>query len=251
MRAQSLRALLVLDLKNTFRDKMAVGFLLVFPVGLYCFFGTFFGANATAESANRYYSQYTINFASAILLNIAFLNVGPTIVLAKDMGFLRRLFVTPLTLVEMWLSTVLRTLAIFALGYASLLFSGWLLLGHLPQASVPQLLVPALVSAFTMLSLGFLLGAIFRKPMAAFNAGMVLIQPMLLLSGAGLPADTFPRWAVALSEALPFTHVVRIMRLGWEDHYFSAAAVTPTLILLATGAACALLATRIFRQDLN
>lgn len=251
MSTRSLTAMVAFDLKNVLRDKIAVGMLLVFPLGLYVFFGTFFGATASEESAAKYYSNYTINFAAVVLLNIAFLNLGPTIVMAKDMGLLRRLMATPLSFSELWLSSVVRTLAVFAIGYFTLLLSGFLVLGQLPPVGIAQLLVPALVSAFTMLSLGFLLGAFFKKPMAAFNGGMVLIQPMLLLSGAGLPPETFPKWAIALSQLLPFTHVVTVMRMGWKGEYFTQAALAPTLLLLAIGAGCAALAVHLFRKDFN
>lgn len=249
MNLQPLVAFFILDMKNTLRDRVAIGMLFLFPLVLYLFFGSFFGAMATPESAKRYYDQYTISFISVILLNIAVLNLGPTIVLAKEGGLFRRLMVTPLKVSDLWLSSVLRTLVIFVIGYAQMIVAGRVFLGQWPTASIGQLAVPALISAFTMLSFGFLLGAIYKQPVAAFNGGMLLIQPMLLLSGAGMPISSFPHWAEVIARLLPFTYVVEIMKMGWNNAFFVSAAITPTLILLAIGVVSAVAATRIFRAE--
>ena len=249
MNLKPLAAFFMLDMKNTLRDRIAIGMLFLFPLVLYLFFGSFFGAMATPESAKRYYDQYTISFVSVILLNIAFLNLGPTIVLAKEAGFFRRMMVTPLKVSDLWLSSVLRTLVIFAIGYLLMLLAGYALLGQLPHASFLQLVVPALLSAFTMLSFGFLLGAVYKRPVSAFNGGMLLIQPMLLLSGAGMPTASFPHWAEVISLMLPFTYVVTIMKMGWENQFFVTAAIWPSVILVGIGAVCAVAANRIFRAD--
>lgn len=249
MTIKPLVAFFVLDMKNTLRDRVAIAMLFLFPLVMYLFFGSFFGAMKTAASAKQYYDQYTISFISVILLNIAFLNLGPTIVIAKDAGFFRRMMVTPLRVSDLWLASVARTLIIFAIGYAQMVLAGWMFLGQWPKASVLQLAVPALVSSFTMLSFGFLLGAVYKRPVASFNGAMLLIQPMLLLSGAGMPLTSFPHWAEIIALMLPFTYVVNIMKMGWDNQFFVAAAVQPVLILLGIGIVSAVAANRIFRAD--
>lgn len=250
MTPRTFHAILALDMKNMFFDRMATGFLLVIPLGLYVFFGAFFGANASAESAARYYDSNTVGVAAITLLNVAFLNLGPTIAMARDGGFLRRLMLTPLTFTELWLSSLIRTVAIFAISYAGLLTMGYLFLGQVPHAGPLQIIVPALVGAFAMLSIGFLLGAVFDKPQMAFNGGMLLIQPMLLLSGVGFPRESFPGWALSIADLLPLTYAVDAMRLGWESRYFTSAGLVPTAVLLAVGGASTLIAIRVFRRKL-
>ena len=237
-----------LDMKIVMRDRMAMGMLLLVPAGFYIFFGAFFGNISSPESAARYYNQYTVSFAAVILLSAALLNLGPMIVISKDMGFYRRLMVTPLKMSEVWLASICRILVIATVGYVEVLAVGYVLFDMLPQASLLQLAVPALVSAFMLLSMGFLLGALFNKPQTAFNAGMVIFQPMLLLSGAGFPREMFPDWASDVAVCIPFTHAIDIMRMGWAGSYFTSGAVVPTAALLASGAVCALMATYTFRK---
>ena len=228
---------------------MAIGMLLLVPAGFYIFFGAFFGNISSPESASRYYNQYTVSFAAVILLSAALLNLGPMIVISKEMGFYRRLLITPLTMSEVWLASICRILVIFTIGYFEVLAVGYFMFGLLPQASFLQLAVPTLVSTFMLLSMGFLLGALFSKPQAAFNAGMVIFQPMLLLSGAGFPREMFPGWASAVAELIPFTHAIDIMRMGWAGDYFTSDAVMPTVVLLVSGAVCAIIAANTFRKN--
>ncbi|QMW23283.1 ABC transporter permease [Sandaracinobacteroides saxicola] len=243
-----LSALLLFDVKACLRDRMAMGFLLAFPLLLYVFFAAMFGATDSPEAGARYYDRYTPGFAAAVLLNIAFLNLGPGIAIAKDAGMLRRLMITPATPVELWLASIARTLLVFAVGYALILFAGLVLFGQVPRASLPNLLLPALLAAFALLSCGFLLGALFSKPAAAFNAGMLLIQPMLLLSGAGMPLESMPRFAQWAAQLLPFTYVVEAMRLGWEGRFLTTDALLPSIILVVIGAAAGSLAAHLFRR---
>ncbi len=251
MNLQSYAAMLRFDLTNTMKDRVAVGMLLIFPVALYIFFATFFGAARTEASQGEYYETYTVNFAAVILLNIALLNLAPTIVMAKEGGLFRRLLATPLTPGTMLAAAITRALIIFVLGYLGILALGYLALGHLPHASLANLAVPALLSAFCILSIGFLLGAWFDRATTAFNAGMILVQPMLLLSGAGFPRESFPHWAYALSSMLPFTYAVQAMQLGWNGEFFTAPAVLPTLVLFGTGGVCIAASSHLFRRELN
>jgi ABC-2 type transport system permease protein len=249
MKWSSLKAFFILDMKVTFREKISLAMLLLMPAVFYLFFASFYSSPTEGAAGLKFYNSYTVSFISVILLSIALMNLGPVIVMSKEGGFYRRLMVTPLNMSEIWLSSILRALIIFAIGYIEMIALGYLMFGELPQASFIQLLLPALVSAFALLSLGFLIGALFSASVAAFNAGMIIFQPMLLLSGAGLPLEMFPAWAQTVSYVIPFTYVVEIMRLGWADNFFSQQAVVPCLVLVAMGSVCAVISAKTFRKQ--
>jgi ABC-2 type transport system permease protein len=130
-----------------------------------------------------------------------------------------------------------------------MLFAGFMLFRLLPTANPLQLMAPMLVIGFAMLPAGILVGVLFPKPQRAFNAGMLIMQPMLILSGAGMPREAFPKWAQVLSDFVPTTYAVRISRLAWENEYFTRASVFPTMFLLVFGVACASAATVVFRRS--
>ena len=249
MRVANIYAVTALDVKNTARDKTAIFFLLVFPVGFYIFFASFYGATASEAASLKYYNTNTPNFSAVLILLIAFLNIAPTVAMAKHMGFLNRLMVTPVKVYELWVGFCLRAMLLFAVGYAVMLLAGFGLFGQLPGANPVQLIIPMLVIGFAMLPAGILIGVLFPAPQRAFTAGMLFMQPLLILSGAGMPREAFPKWAQALSDFVPTTYAVEISRLAWRNEYFTSAAVFPTMVLLVFGVACAFAAAVVFRNS--
>lgn len=249
MKVANIYAVTALDVKNTSRDKTAIFFLLVFPVGFYIFFASFAGATATEAASLKYYNTNTPNFTAVLILLISFLNIAPTVAMAKHMGFLNRLMVTPVKVYELWVGFCLRAMALFVLGYVVMLLAGFVLFGYLPAANPIQLILPMLVIGFAMLPAGILIGVLFPAPQRAFSAGMLFMQPLLILSGAGMPRESFPKWAQSISDFVPTTYAVQISRLAWENDYFTRAAVFPTAVLLVFGAACAFVAAVVFRNS--
>ncbi|MBF7073485.1 ABC transporter permease [Glaciecola sp. MH2013] len=249
MNLTSLKAFFILDMKITFRERVSLAMLLLMPAIFYLFFASFYNTPTEGATGLDYYNNYTVSFVSIILLSIALMNLGPVIVMSKEAGFYKRLMVSPLNMSEIWLTSILRALIIFTIGYAEMILLGYLMFDQLPQASIIQLVIPALISAFALLSLGFLIGALFNASVAAFNVGMIIFQPMMLLSGAGYPLELMPEWAKTISYFIPFTYVVEIMRLGWSDNFFTQQSVLPCLILALMGIACAVISAKTFRSQ--
>ncbi|RDZ28629.1 ABC transporter permease [Lysobacter silvisoli] len=249
MNVANIYAVTALDVKSTLRDKTAIFFLLVFPVGFYIFFASFSGAIGSEAASLKYYNTNTPNFTAVLILLISFLNIAPSVAMAKHMGFLNRLMVTPVKVYELWAGFCLRAMLLFAIGYVVMLLAGLVMFGYWPKANPIQLMLPMLVIGFAMLPAGILIGVLFPAPQRAFSAGMLFMQPLLILSGAGMSRDAFPQWAQALSDFVPTTYAVQISRLAWENELFTRASVFPIALLLVFGAVCAFAAAVIFRNS--
>jgi ABC-type multidrug transport system permease subunit len=127
--------------------------------------------------------------------------------------------------------------------------AGYFLFGYLPLANPVQIGLPILIAAFALLPAGILIGVAFKRFQSAFNAGMFCMQPMIVLSGAGLPREAFPHWAQRISDFVPSTYAVQVTELGWHGEFFTRAAILPSTILLVFGSACAFAAAVIFRNS--
>ena len=241
------RAYLGFDFRLIFRDRLFLVFTLGIPALMYGFFGLMYGQSTYGEQAVSYYDEYTPSFIGLIMLNIALMNVGPVLVIFKEMGLFRRLLVTPLDMSAVWFAAVSRAFVLFGIGFIEMLLVGWFMFQRLPQAPALELLSAIVISAFALFSMGFLIGALFRTANAAFQAGAFLFQPMLLLSGASIPLEQLPAVVQKLALLIPMTHVVEALRLGWRGEFFSQAGLVPTLVLLSIGIGCALIARRAFR----
>jgi ABC-2 type transport system permease protein len=243
----ALKAYFVFDFRLVFREKLVLFFTLLLPVMMYGFFGLMFGQSSYGPEGSSFYDEYTASFIGLILLNTALMNVGPVLVIYKEMGLFRRLLVTPLDMSAVWLSAVLRAFLIFMIGFVEMIVLGWLMFDQWPTHSVLQLLTGVTVCAFSLFSFGFMLGSLFKTSNAAFNAGIFIFQPMLLLSGASIPLETLPGVVQHISQLVPMTHVVEVLRLAWRGAYFTPDGLLPTAVLLVLGVVCALVARRTFR----
>jgi ABC-2 type transport system permease protein len=240
-----LKAYFIVDFTLVYRERVALVLTILLPALMYGFFGMLFG-NAT-YGAHSFYDEYTASFIGLIMLNVALMNVGPVLVIYREMGFFRRLLVTPLDMTAVWLSSITRASVVFLLGFVEMMILGWLMFHQVPTTSVAELGTALVICAFSLFSFGFMLGSFFKSANAAFNAGIFVFQPMLLLSGASIPIDVFPKLIQDIAQLIPMTHVVTILRLAWRGEYFSAQGALHSAVLLAFGIVCALVARKTFR----
>lgn len=248
-----LKSYILFDARVVFRERLMIVLILALPALFYLFFGLMFG-NASYNSGSGtgsadFYNEYTPSFTGLILLNVALMNVAPVLVIYKELGFFRRLMVTPLDMSSIWISAILRSFVIFLIGYLEMMILGWLMFDRVPDANLIGLFASITVSAFALFSMGFMIGSLLKSANAAFNAGILIFQPMLLLSGASFPMEMFPNWLRYLTEMIPMTHVVRVMRLAWQDLYLPEYGLWSTIYLLIFGTICALISRATFRTS--
>jgi ABC-2 type transport system permease protein len=237
---------MVFDAQIIFRERFALFMILVLPGIMYGFFGLMFGNQQYAS--HSFFEEYTASFAGLVILNIALMNIAPGLTIYRELGFFRRLMVSPLPMSAIWLSAVVRSSVLYFIGQAEMLLLGYWMFGQVPNAPVSQLLLSVLIAMYGLFSMGFLLGSVFRSSNASFTAGIVVFQPMLLLSGASFPLSMFPDWMRFVSQLIPMTHVVEVMRLGWRGELFTAGAIWPVAFLVIFGSICAFVAQRSFRK---
>ncbi len=246
MNARAIRAYMVFDAKVIFRERLALFMILVLPGIMYAFFALMFGEQEYAT--HSFFDEYTASFAGLVILNIALMNIAPGLTVYRELGFFRRLMVTPLPMSAIWLSAIGRASVLYLIGHAEMLLLGYLMFGQVPSAAPLQILLSVLLAMYAMFSMGFLLGSVFQSSSASFTAGMLLFQPMLLLSGASFPLSMFPDWIRFVSQLIPMTHVVDVMRLGWRGELFTGEALWPSIFLVIFGSICACVALGSFRK---
>jgi ABC-2 type transport system permease protein len=102
------------------------------------------------------------------------------------------------------------------------------------------LLIGLLAFIAANVSLGYLFSTLARSQMQAMQLTFFFFLPSILLSGFMFPFRGMPVWAQWIGEALPLTHVLRIIRgvlLKGNDFANIAAELWPILaFMLAVGA---------------
>lgn len=149
----------------------------------------------------------------------------------RERGTLEQLIVSPVRRIELILGKIVPYIAI---GYVQM--SLVLLFGHL-AFGVPiggsLLLLYALASPFIAanLALGLFFSTLARTQQQAMQMSFFFMLPNILLSGFMFPFEGMPHPAQWLSQALPLTHFLRIVR-GITLKGAGFADVAPELIIL-------------------
>ncbi len=99
-----------------------------------------------------------------------------------------------------------------------------------------------------MIAVGYLIAGVAPTARTAQVVGMVVLYPMIFLSGATIPLEVMPDSVERVSDLLPLTYVVRLLRGLWfGESWGSLAFETSVLIgILVVGTA---IASRFFRWE--
>ena len=230
------------DLSTFWREPMGIIFTFVLPAMF--FMGAANGGGLDAADFTRIYSP---SFLAIIIITTALFTVGPTLVLGRELGFYKRLLATPMDASVVLLSTVVRSFLVVVGGMIEILLLSYFLLGAVPQFAVGQFLLALLLAGTSIFAGGVLLGSIFNSTKTAFSVSVVLLQPLLFLSGATLPLSQLPEGARTATLFMPSRHMVDLLRLGWRGELFTPPAMMPTLVLLVFMIVCGMLARALFR----
>jgi ABC-2 type transport system permease protein len=99
-----------------------------------------------------------------------------------------------------------------------------------------------------MFSVGYLIASLAPSARAAQVIGMAIFYPMLFLSGAGLPLEILPATIRRISDFLPLTYVVKLLRGLWFGETWGQH-LLETAVLLGILGICTALAARFFRWE--
>ncbi len=211
------------DLKMQWRNPAAIVFTLVLPIGFLILFA------ATAEDASARASYVpacmVIGVFSGSLTNLAI-----TLTYLREYGMLKQARLLP---IPAWVYLSSRALAgaLLALGSAALVGgAGWLLYGAVPT-SLANVAGAVVLGTAIGSGLGLLVSALVRSEVAATPIANAVTLPLLVMSGAFFPLDTFAPGLRAVAEWLPGWGVTALAGLGYG---VDTATATPALLWVSS-----------------
>ncbi len=147
-----------------------------------------------------------------LIMQIALILTGITIVREREQHTLEQLFVTPISKFSFIIGKLLPYVVITLIDFYVILGVGWLLF-DLPQPSSHLLLFAlAFVYVAVMISLGLFISLISQTQQQAMFVAIFIIVPSILLSGFIFPIEAIPASVRVISYLLPFTYFVEIIR---------------------------------------
>lgn len=237
------------DLKLFLREPVAVFFTIAFPPLLVVLFGVIYGNEPSAMFGGRGSMDVSMPAYTAMVLGVvAFIGIPVTIAANRESGVLRRFRATSLRPVTYIAADVVSNLGMTLVGMGGLVLVGWALYRVRFEGHVGPVLAGVVLSALAMFSLGYLIASLVPTARAAQVVGLAVFYPMMFLSGAGLPLELLPEGVRRVSDLLPLTFAVKLLRGLWigdplRDHLLEVA-VLGGVLLVATA-----VAARAFRWE--
>ena len=234
---QSLLKLTWMEAKLFLREPASAFFTLVFPL-LYLFL---YGAISGNQPAPMYGGRGMLDLAIPSLTAVIIAMTGlmsTTITLAtyRENGILRRLRTTPLSSLAVLAAQVIVVFTMTCLGMLLLIAAGMLVYHVRFEGSALNLLAGFVLSSLSFFGIGFILAGTMPTARTAQTAGMVLLYPLVFLSGAFFPVELLPPAVQKVSAFTPLTYVVNLLRgmwagQPWGDHLLDAGVLAAMLLL--------------------
>jgi ABC-2 type transport system permease protein len=161
----------------------------------------------------------------------------------RERGTLEQLIVSPVKPVEIVLGKIVPYIVIGYVQMTLILLAGVLIFKVPIQGSLPLLYALAFVFIAANLALGLFFSTVAQTQQQAMQMSFFFLLPNILLSGFMFPFEGMPKPAQTLSEMLPLTHFLRIVRGitlrggGFEDvraEFVWLAGIFGALVLLTS-----------------
>ncbi len=204
------------EAKLFLREPVGAFFTLVFPLMMLFLFGTIYGNNPPPGSGALGAVSALIPAFTAMVIGMAgLMPVTITLATYRENGILRRLRTTPVGPLIVMTAQVIVVFIMTGLGVLLLVAAGVLVYHVRVEGNAWSMLGGFVLSSLSFFGIGFILAGIMPTARTAQMVAMVLLYPMLILSGAGWPRELMPATVQKFAAFLPLTYVVNLLRGLW------------------------------------
>jgi ABC-2 type transport system permease protein len=234
---KSLLKMTWMEAKLFLREPAAAFFTLVFPLMMLVLFGVIYGSQPPPGSSVQDAIQALIPAFAAMTIGIAGL-MSTTVTMAtyREHGILRRLRTTPVNPLAVMTAQVLVVFSMTSLGVLLLILAGRLIFQVSSPGNIFSITGGFILSSLSFFGIGFILAGTMPTARTAQIAAMVLMYPMLILSGAAWPRELMPAAVQKVAAFFPLTYVVNLLRgtwagEGWGEHLLDVGVLVGMLLL--------------------
>jgi ABC-2 type transport system permease protein len=219
------------------REPVGAFFTLVFPLMMLFLFGTIYGNTPPPGSGSQGAIDTLIpSFTAMVIGMTGLMSVTITMATYRENGILRRLRTTPVIPLFVMVAQVIVVFSMTCLGMLLLIAAGKLVYHVRFEGNAFSMLGGFILSSLSFFGIGFILAGIMPTARTAQTVAMVLLYPMLILSGAAWPRELMPATVQKFSAYLPLTYVVNLLRglwagQPWGDHLLDVGVLSGMLLL--------------------
>ncbi len=238
-----------MEAKLFLREPFGTFFTLAFPLMMLFLFGSIYGNEPSPLFGGRGTIDISLpSYTAMIIATTGLMSTTITIAMYREYGILRRLRTTPVSPLVILGAQVIVLFLMTAAGMMLLLLAGKLVYHVQFEGNALSLLAGFTLASLSFFGIGFFLAGIVPTPRTAQIVGMVLLYPMIFLSGAGFPRELLPATIQKIATFLPLTYVVNLLRGLWFGEAWSQH-VTDVAVLAVALVVGVLASSRLFRWE--
>lgn len=227
----------------------SIFFGVCMPVGIIVLIGAICGSKPAFHGAS--YTLLESSFGALITVGIcatAFMGIPIIIADYRDKKILKHFFVTPISpavllLVQVVIGMILSIISSICVYAVVKLFFNYEMRGSKIGFILSYFLV-----MFSMYSIGMLIASICKNMKITNVVCSIVYFPMLLLSGATVPYEIFPKTLQYVSNVLPLTQGIKLLK-GYSLGLPHQSLLTPIVIMVIWGLVSSIAAVKTFRWE--
>jgi len=212
------KTMLKIEWKLSLRGMDMFIFAICMPIVVLVILGLLYGSTSAFPGAD--YSFLDQSFGALASISICAGGVmGLPLVISeyRSRHILKRLYVTPVSPVLIILVQVTIYMIYALLSFISLFLIAILFFDFQMRGSWLQFFVGWVIVLLSMFSIGILVGGLAKNTKIAGVLASILYFPMLIFSGATLPFEVMPKAMQNLSEVLPLTQGIKLLKAATLD----------------------------------
>lgn len=214
---KSLLKMTWMEAKLFLREPVGAFFTLVFPLLMLFIFGSIYGNVPPPGTDRQGAIDSLIPALCAMIIGITgLMSITITMATYRENGILRRLGTTPVSPLVVMAAQVGVVFLMTGLGMLLLVAAGRLVYHVHYTGNALSLLGGFILGSLSFFGIGFVLAGTLPNARTAQIVALALLYPMLILSGAAWPRELMPGAVQKISNFLPLTYVVNLLRGLWS-----------------------------------
>lgn len=222
-------------------------FNLIMPLVTFLIITMIAGGKDAADSGLTYLQSAYVSLSTVGICCSTFMSIPITIVESRSQGILRRMYCSPCSPARLLACDTIASGVMAVLSTLILTVAAVVVFGHRMQGSVLVYIGVWLLTMASMFSIGLMVASLCRTTKSMNVATTALYFPMLLFSGATIPAEVFPAGFRAIARWMPLgigIDLLKSVSMGCYDNM-----AVPVFTLTAIAVLCGAVAVRTFRWE--
>ena len=233
--------------KIFFRSPDVILFCLLMPLVVFVVITMIAGGKNAADSGLTYLQSSYVSLSTVGICCSAFMSIPITVVELRSQGILRRLYCSPCSPARLLACDTIASGVVAVVSTLILTVVAVAVFGYRMSGNVFVYMAAWLLTMASMFSIGLMVAGLCRTTRSMNVVTSLLYFPMLLFSGATIPAEVFPAGFRAVSKWMPLGVGIDLLKSVSMGCYNQM--VVPVITLTAITAVCSTVAVKTFRWE--